>query len=188
MQVGGGGLSKKLKIQAQAADEALTIVVLDHEGAGELMAFYNIEDPSGQILANAATPYDSPIVTYPDLSVLTAQIPNTPSVELEAGVYESTIYRDGPLGSVWVYVLHSVRQDPEWSTMDVNYWFVGTPGYSAQNAFQKDKFVALHNTFKLAMKSHGVILGDLYTFDITGANATKYTYIDTGGDLSLIHI
>ena len=182
IEVGGGGLSKKVRVEAQSADEAITIVVIDHEGAGELMAFYNIESPSGELLASASSPYDSPIVTYPDLSVLSVQIPNTPSVQLETGIYESTIYRDGPLGHVWVYALHSVRQDPDWSTMDVNYWFVGTPGYSAQNAFEKQKFQALHNTFKQAMQSHGVLLGDLYTFDVTGANATKYTYIDTGGE------
>jgi hypothetical protein len=182
IEVGGGGLSKKIRFQAQAADQAVTVVVIDHKGADEVMAFYTIEAPSGQLLASAASPYDSPIVTYPDLSVLTVQIPNTPAVTLETGLHECTIYRDGPLGFVWVYVLHSVRPEPEWSTMDVNYWFVGTPGYSAQNALEKDKFKALHNTFKQAMQSHGVLLGDLYTFDITGANATKYTYIDTGGD------
>jgi hypothetical protein len=180
--VGGGGLSKKIRFEAQAADEAVTILVIDHEASADLMAIYNLTSPSGELLANASAPFDSPIVTYPDLSVLTVQVPNTPSVALETGQYEFTVYRDGDLGTAWIYVLHSVRPDPSWSELDVNYWFVATPGYSALNAMNKQKFKSLHNTFKALMKSHGVLLGNVYTFDITGNNATKYTYVDTGGE------
>ena len=180
---GGGGLSNPLVFSALSTGSAATILVVDVSGVDDLTTIYNLTGPNGQVLISASDPFSSPIRAYPDIGNVAVQIPNTPSVSYEQGTYTFTIYRDGDQESqVWVYVIHSLRNEPEFSKMDVNYWFVGTPGLTASSAPNKNKFQNLHSTFKQVMTGHGVTLGEVKYMDVTGSNASKYTYVDTGSE------
>ena len=179
VQVGGGGLSRTLYTEVSPADTSFTILVLDHDPHDEITAVYSLRAPSGELLVNGTDPYDSPIRAYPGIGTVAVQVPNTPSVVISPGLHTFTLYREGDPGYVWVYVLHSVLPDPTYSAMDVNYWFVGTPGYTASNAANKQKFKALHNTFKQILEGHGVLIDKVSYYDVMGANAQKYTYVDT---------
>ena len=177
VKVGGGGLSLPLLFEGLTTGSAATILLVDPSGLPDLTAIYSMTGPDGTTLISASEPFDSPIRAYPDIGAISVQIPNTPSVDYLPGGYSFSIYRDSDTEvTIWAYVLHTLRTDPEFSKMDVNYWFVGTPGLTASTAPTKNKFQSLHQTFKQVMNGHGVNLGQVNYYDISGSNASSTQY------------
>ena len=181
VQVGGDGLSQQLSFTPSSAAGSFTIVILDADASDEVMAVYSLYAPDGTSLVQATDPIDSPVRTFPSIGYVAVQVPNSPLVAVDSnGEYRFTIYREGAVGSAWVYVIQTLRKEPQFSKMDVNFWFVGTPGLNSTTAKTNQKFQTLVQTFVQVLKGHGITVGNKLYLDVTGAAATKYTYIDTG--------
>lgn len=179
VSVGGGGLSKALKVQVDDETTTLTLLVIDADGSNEVMAFWKVYGPDDTLLLDAMDPIGSPVRGYPEYETLSLQIPNTPDVPLQTGTYEFSVFREGDtLGDVWVYAVRTVRPQVLTSNLDVNFWFVGTPDLDATSALSSSKFIKLRNTFVEVMSYYGVTISQLNYFDITGLAANKYTYVD----------
>jgi len=183
VDVGGGGISKTLKAWVDDDTTTLTLLAIDADGSDEIMAFWKVYAPDDTLLVNASDPLESPIRAYPDIGALTAQIPNTPDVPVQTGVYEFSIYREGDVqGNAWVYVVKTTRPQTTTSFMDLNFWFVGTPNLTAQSAQTSTKFTKVRNTFVQVMNAYGVTVSQVNYFDVIGVAAQKYTFIDVGGE------
>ena len=179
VSVGGGGVSKTLKALVGSETTTLSLLIIDADSSNEIMAFWKIYGPDDTLLLDAMDPIGSPVRGYPEFDALTVQIPNTPDVPLQVGTYEFSIFREGDtLGSVWVYVVRTVRPQLLTSNLDVNFWFVGTPGLSATSALSSSKFIKLRNTFVELLSYYGVTVSQVEYFDVEGIAANKYTYVD----------
>ncbi len=180
--VGGGVLSQTLEVVADAAVDSLTILVLDADGSDEVMAVWELTDPSGELLVDATDPLGAPIRALPTIGALTVQVPNTPTVAVTPGKYRFTVFREGPAGHVWVHVLLNRRSDEalasEQSALDVNYWFVGLPNLDAAKAQTNVKFQSLLTLFEGVLGAHGITIGQTAYLDVTGAAAQQYTVVD----------
>ena len=175
--------SKTLKAWVDEDTTTLSLLVIDAEGSNEVMAFWKVYGPDDTLLLDAMNPLESPIRAYPEFETLTAQIPNTPDVPLQTGAYEFTIFREGDgLGTVWVYVVRTVRPQVTSSFLDVNFWFVGTPELTAQSAQTSTKFNKLRNKFVEIMADFNVTVSQVNYFDVVGVAASKYTYVDVGDE------
>ena len=181
VSVGGGGLSKTLKVQVDAATTSLSLLVIDADGSDEIMAFWKVYGPDDTLLVDAADPFGAPVRAYPEIGALTVQLPNTPDVPLQTGTYEFSVFREGDgLGAVWVYAVRTTRPQVQTSFLDVNFWFVGTPDLTAQSAQTSSKFNKVRNTFVELMSYYGVTVSQVNFFDVIGVAAQKYTYVDVG--------
>lgn len=182
VNVGGGGLSPTLKISVDDDVDSFTILVIDADGGDQVMAIWELRDPSGALLANATDPLEAPLRSLPDIGALTMQLPNTSTLAVTSGTYEFTVYREGTLGQAWVYVLLNRRIDAalaaEASTLDINYWFVGLPAIDAAKAQTNIKFQSMLSLFEDVLVAHGINIGSTAYFDVTGPAAQQYSVVD----------
>ena len=178
VQVGGGGLSLPMTFELSTAAVSFTILLIDADGSDEIMGVYELDDPNGQQLVTSYS-MDPPIQTTPEIGALAVQVPNTPTYELVPGPHTFTVVRYGDdVGSAWVYVVQTLREDLALSHLDINFWFVGTPGLTANTAPSNEKFAFLQKTFTNTLANHSLIVEDIHYFDVAGTDAQKYTFVD----------
>ena len=171
----------ELLVDISSAASSFTILVVDGDASDGVMSLWSLKSPTGLNLLSPYGSQSSLLTVSPNIGAFTMQVPNTPDVPLESGKHRFQLYRDGLSGHAWVYVIQNLRDDPKFSDLDVNYWFVGTPGLNADNAPNHELFQVLHSTFAQDMQSHGVIIKNITYLDVTGPDADKYTVVDTGG-------
>ncbi len=178
VQVGGGGLSLPMTFDLSTAAASFTILLIDADGSDEILGVYELDDPNGQQLVTSYSS-DPPIQTTPEIGALAVQVPNTPNYELVPGAHTFTIVRYGdPIGSAWVYVVQSIREDLSPSKMDINFWFVGTPGLTSSTAPSNEKFAFLQKTFTNTLANHSVLVEEINYYDVVGTDAQTYTFVD----------
>jgi hypothetical protein len=182
VQIGGGGLSRNLFFDVSSAAVSFTIVVIATEDSEDAMGLFELEDSAGELIVTGMDPMAAPIRAYPDIGVVTVQVTNTPSYTSLPGVHRFSIMADGPARYAWVYVLQSVREEVAPARLDLNVWFVGTPGLNASTAKTNNKFQWLMDTLSNTLANHSVLLGDVKYYDVSGADAQKYTYVDVDHD------
>ncbi len=189
--VGGGGLSRSFSFTPTPGAASFTIIALADNGREYYMGAYGVIGPDGVDLMGSGSPYDAPNRSFPSFDVFTVQVPNTDAVALQEGRYRFTFVRYPtepgevvPLGNVWVYVLENQRQEPFLSSMTANFWFVKTPGLTAASAPGDAKFQTLVTKFKQVMTNQGVDVAAINYYDVTGADADRFTILDTtDGDI-----
>jgi len=183
--VGGGGLSKKLTVKVSPAAGSFEILVISTDDSPEYMALFDLTSPSGEKLVVGTDPYNAPIRAMPGVGVATILVSNTPAVPVEGGTYSFTVYREGDKGEAWVYVIQNIRKNQTQSVLDMNLWFVGTPGLTSTTAPTSTTFQALLDEATTILGYHGISVGQVHYYDVTGAAAQKYTIVDTGGSLGV---
>jgi hypothetical protein len=181
VEVGGGGLSNLLSFNLSSAASSFEIVILSADGSDEYTMVWDLTSPSGEGLINASDPYDSVVRWLPGMGNATLLVPNAPSVPIESGKYKFTVFKNGDPGQCWVYVIQNIRPLPTQSRLDLNFWFVGLPGLTASSANNVYEYIALRDYFEGLLGQHGVAVGQLKLFDVTGVDADKYAIIDVSG-------
>lgn len=192
IQLGGGGLSRSFRITPDQGASSLTLIIVGQNHPETYLQLYGLTAPGGVDLSGGGDPYAALNPTFPSYSPFTAQIPNTDAAQLEVGSYGFSIYAipenrsaDAPIDDGWVYVLQNMRQAPDLQgKLDVNYWFVGIPGLDSQIAQTNPRFQSLIASFQQVLTNAGIAIGTSRYFDVTGADADRFTICDTTSDLA----
>lgn len=176
---GDNGLSQVLEFDVSSGAKGFQIITVKNDGSDAFLGVYQLTAPSGDILISGFNPYEHVNRAYPGFGTATVQVPITPDFDFETGKYSMSLYRSGPLGEVWVYVIQTVRPEPVQSVIDLNFWFVGLP-LNAAGASGNTKFQSLVSNFAGLLVEHGITIRNLNYYDVTGTDAQKFTIIDSG--------
>ncbi len=175
--VGGGGVSRDISFHIPQTVGSFTLVALT--GDASYIGLWSLSAPDGTALVDATDPFSSPNPVIPQEGALTALVSNAPArFTVIPGTYRATLLKDGDWMRVPVSVLTRAHDQGGRLVLDVNYYFVGTPGITASNYQSNSKFGSVLSTFWQVMKRADIYPGIVQAFDITGSDAQKYTYLD----------
>jgi len=192
VQLGGTGISRSFSFTADAGSASFTIVVMNLTHPEGYLQLYALTAPDGTDLMGNGDPYQAPNRAFPSYSAYTVQVPNSDTLQLVPGRYSFSIYSfpddDGtpaPSGDGWIYVFENRRVGATSSKLDVNYWFVGIPDLDASKAKDDPRFQALLTRFEGILANAGISVGTRRWLNVTGADAQRFTIVDTGDDLGV---
>ncbi len=174
---GDDGLSQVLEFDISSGSKGFQIILVKNDDSDAYLGIFQLQGPSGELLVSGLNPYEHLNRSWPGYGIATTQVPITPDYDFETGTYSMSVYRSGPLGEIWAYVVQSVRSNVATSKIDMNFWFVGTP-INASNAGSNNKFQNLVGEFANLLNDHGIGIGELNYYDVTGDDAQKYAVID----------
>ena len=175
----GAGLSSatmEFSIPGGTGSFALLALADDQEYVG----LWSLLDPDFTALHNPLDPFDSINRSFASEGALTVLVPNAPALySVKPGTYRVEFVKEGAYSYVPVYVLAKETEEQESPLLlDINLHFVGTPNLNASNYTQKNKFMQVLETFWSVLSQANIQPGEINAYDITGADADKYTYLD----------
>lgn len=185
IELGGEGLSRNFDFIPRSGSSSFSIVAVGIEHPETYLTLYSLRDPDGVDLMGNGNPYEAPNRSAPSYTAYTAMVPTSDDREIRFGRYTFNFYaypEDGlpaPQGEGWVYVVENTRQ-ASLSKIDINFWFVGLNNLDAAKAQTNQKFQKLVNSFGTMLSNMGIELGTVRYFDVTGADAQRYSIVDTG--------
>lgn len=190
--LGGEGLSRTFDFIPRQGSSSFSIVAVGVDHPETYLTLYSLRDPNNVDLMGTGDPYKAPNRSAPSFSAYTVQVPISDTMDIRFGRYSFNFYAfpvDGlpaPQGDGWVYVVENRRPEPLLSELDLNFWFVGLPGGLDANRARSDtKFQKLVTALGKLLGDAGIKLGFTRYFDVTGADAQRFSIVDTGRSLGI---
>jgi hypothetical protein len=168
---GGGTCARYLTVNVP--ENAVSVYLVLGDFGTRQVGVCSVLDPDGQELADLTTFYSGD-------GYLTLGVPNTPRTPLKAGAYQFSAGTYGN-GTVRVSAKALVRTGPTPAagTLDLNVYFVGVPGLTAAAAPTDTDFKNLLDKIRTIYRSASMTIGTVQYYDVTGADATKFSVIDS---------
>jgi len=177
--MGGDALSPEIKFQLPNLAYSFAIVALNDTNT--YLGLWSLTAPDGTVLTNLSDPLNSLTPSLPQIGTFAALISNAPAkYQVTPGLYRAIFYAEGPETLTHSYVI--TRADPGNNELviDLNLYFVGTPGLNADNYSTENKFQSVLYNFWLVMEQVNAVAGAVNAYDLSSNQAGKYTYLDMG--------
>lgn len=154
-------------------------IVADSPGA-EFLTLANLTAPGGQVLYDGFHPYTSSYVVFGTDQVFVALVPNTPQMVYGPGVWKAQFGTDGPQVNAAIRIIAKTANGvPTQGSLDMHLYFVGLDEFDAAGAKSDPSFQQAMQKVTQIYGQAGIQVGEITYNDITGAQASKLSVIDS---------
>lgn len=173
-----GQLSAPLTLDVPT--DAIGFTLLASGSGRDLMVVGQIVDPAGRKVYDFEDPFGSALRAFPSEDVVTQMVPTSPRSAPTPGTWTFRLIKDGGPALVDVIALVKTADGvPETSRLDVNFFFARLDDLTAAGAPGDAQFQEVVAELRRLYADRGIEIRDVGYCALTGADADRYSVVDT---------
>lgn len=156
---------------------AISLMLALSTDANSFAVVQQITDPSGRILFRLGDTRSAMRIEVLGKGGQSVMIPNSPNVSLQAGTYTFHIVGTEQAQAQATALIKFADATASTGTIDLNLYFVGTPGLTASTAEKDQAFQSILANARARWLKLGITIGQIRAFDVQEPLASELSII-----------